>query len=223
MNSLLLGRNGRLLMPIFALLLMNVPVAEAKLEWPEGTMGNFAMVGLVFTAITVGSGMVSTFVYLFRKLVGIPHQSHTETDRRLRESKEWLEYIRWNATQNPTTHPLHEGAAARILDLEKQLYEEPPPTRALPVRIFKCLVRTAKRCYASATSGGNSTNENSRDKGKAPERSIPPHPLLSNAQRDGFKIGAYHTTYPATATYRPENLRLLLDPENRPEGTDPQK
>lgn len=58
MNSLLLGRNGRLLMPIFALFLMNVPVAEAKVEWPEGTMGNLAMVGLVFTSIIVGSGLL---------------------------------------------------------------------------------------------------------------------------------------------------------------------
>ena len=148
--------------------------------------------------------MIGAFVYVYRKLFGIPHQSHAETDRRLRESKEWLEYIRWNATtQNPTTHPLHEGAAARIFDLEKQLFEEPPPTRALPVRIYKCLIRTAKRCYASATSGGNPTSENSRDKGKAPERRVPPHPILSIAQRDGFKIGAYHTIYPATAPWRP--------------------
>lgn len=204
MDSLLLGRNGRVLMPILALLLMNVPVAEAKFEWPEGTMGNFAMVGLVFTSITVGSGMIGTFVYVYRTIFGIPHQSHAETNRRLRESREWLEYIRWNATtQNPTTHPLHEGATARVFDLEKQLFEEPPPTRALPVRFFKCLIRTAKRCYASATSGGNPTSENSRDKGKAPERRIPPHPLRSIAQRDGFKIGAYHTIYPATAPWRP--------------------
>lgn len=191
-------------MPILALLLMNVPVAEAKFEWPEGSIGNFAMVGLVFTSIIVGSGILGTLVYLFRTLFGIPHEGHTETDRLLREYKEWLDYIRWIATQNPTTHPVDEGAAVRVLDLEKQLFEEPPPTRALPVRFFKCLIRTAKSFSTSVTSRGNSTNEDSRrDKGKAPvERHIPPHPLIPIATGEGLKIGVYHDIYPATAAYR---------------------
>lgn len=61
--------------------------------------------------------------------------------------------------------------------------------QALPVRFFKCLIRTAKSCYASTTSGGTSMNENTRrDNGKSPERRISSLPPISMAHRDVFKI-----------------------------------
>ena len=61
--------------------------------------------------------------------------------------------------------------------------------QALPVRFFKCLIRTAKSSYASATSGGTSMNENTlRDNGKSPERRISSLPPISMAHRDVFKI-----------------------------------
>lgn len=174
------GRNGRLLMPILALLLMNLPVAEAKFELPEGSMGSIALVGLIFGSITWGFGYKHAFIYWFRVFFGRrPILSDVEGHERQRVSREWYHYAQWIASgRPPPSHALSEAAAARVLDVERQLFEEmPPPPRALPVRLFKTLFRTAKSFFPPATSGHGSTNETS-------EPRIPPQLQSPTAQRN---------------------------------------
>lgn len=184
----LLGRNGRLLMPILALLLINLPATEAKLEFPEGSMGNFALVGLIFTSISFGFGLKHQVIYGFRVLFGRRLiLSDVEGHERLRISREWYHCANWISSK-PTPAPsqaLVEAAAARVLDVERQLFEEmPPPPRALPVRLYKSLLRTAKSFFPPATSGDGSTNENSRrNDGEAPGPLMPPKLQSRPAQR----------------------------------------
>ena len=177
----LLGRNGHLLMPILALLLMNLPVAEAKLELPEGSMGNFAIIGLIFGAITFVCGKKHMFIRWFRILFGRrPILSDVEGHERQRVSREWYFYANWLTTELPPapSHALAEAAAARVIDVERQLFEEmPPPPRALPVRLFKSLFRTAKSFFPPATSGDDSTNENNSR--------TPPQPQIPRAHVHG--------------------------------------
>ena len=174
-------------------------------------MGTFAMVSVIFTSITVGSGFVGTFVYVYRVLAGRrPVLSHLELFRRIRESREWFEYIAWIASECPTAHPLEEGAAARVLDLEAQLFDEPPPPQPLLCRLFSCffrlfirLFRAAKSFSATPTSDDELTNEDSRNKGKIPEPRHIPQPQISTAhgtQSATTKDGGKNTTHDSTSS-----------------------
>lgn len=169
MNSRPLGRNGRLLMPILALLLMNVPVTEAKLDWSEGTKGTLALVGWIILTIVTFSGMVATMVYTYRTLFGhgaIP--SEEEKSRRLRESTAWLSYIAWIRVDLRTTRNLERAAAARLIDLESQLLPQPRPLLCrvfgylFPSKLFSRLFRTTKNSSTNQTSGNASTDRRSR-------------------------------------------------------------
>lgn len=175
MNPLLLGRNGRLLMPILALFLINVSVAEAKPNWAEGTKGNFTMVALIITTILVGLGIVGAIAYVYRTLVSRRSMpSDEEISNQIRESKEWLAYTEWiRADEGPTPHEVERAAAARVLDLERQLFGvPPPPSNPLLCRLFSDLFRAVK----SSASGDRSASENNRrDKGKSPEDRHIPH------------------------------------------------
>lgn len=120
MNSRLLGRNGRLLIPILAILLMNIRVAEARLDLPEGTKGNIRMAGWSITSIAFGVGMVGAIVHAyrihaFRRAI----LSDVELCNQIRESGEWLAYTAWIRTECQTAYPLERAAAARIFDLER--------------------------------------------------------------------------------------------------------
>ena len=222
MNSLLLGRNGRLLMPTLALPLMNIPVAEAKPNRPEGTMGIFAQVAVIFTSIAVGSGFAGTIVYEHKVLAGHPPvPSELETFRRLCESREWFEYIAWIARECPTTHPLEEGAAARALDLESQHFDESLPPQALLSRLSSCrfqlfsrLCRAAKNCSTTPTSDQESTNEKSRSERKVPSVAIVYNPKFQ------LPMGPNPRPPKMVVRMRPIALHprpsLQAHPENRP-------
>lgn len=123
MNSQPLGLNGGLLILILALLLMNVPITEAKLDWSEGTKGTFAMVGWIILTVTTFSGMVAMMVCGYRTLFGhraVP--SKEETSRRIRESTAWLSYVAWIRIDLRAARDLERVAAARVIDLESQLF-----------------------------------------------------------------------------------------------------
>ena len=143
-------------------------------------MGSIALVGLIFGSITWGFGYKHTFIYGFRVFFGRrPILSDAEGHERQRVSREWYHYAQWIASgRPPPSHALSEAAVARVLDVERQLFEEmPPPPRALPVRLFKTLFRTTKSFFPPANSGHGSTNETS-------EPRIPPLPQRPTAQRD---------------------------------------
>lgn len=155
MNSQPLGLNGRLLMLIFALLLMNVPINEAKLDWSEGTKGTFAMVDWIILTVTTFSGMVAMMVCGYRTLFGhraVP--SKEETSRRIRESTAWLSYIAWIRIDLRATRDLERVAAARVIDLESQLFGVPRPHPLLD-RIFSCLFpsKLFSRLFRAAKNG----------------------------------------------------------------------
>lgn len=194
MNSRLLGPDGRLLMPILAMLLMNVRVAEAKLDWPEGTKGNIAMAGWFITSIAFGVGMAGAIMHAYRTVVGRRAiLSDVELCNQIRESGEWLAYTAWIRAERPTAHPLERAAAARIFDLERQLFGVLPPPRPLFSRLFSCLSpsKPLTRLFGAAKNGGSTTtqtsgdksiNENSlRNKGIASGRRHIPHPMVSAA------------------------------------------
>lgn len=193
MNSRLLGRNGRLLMPILAILLMNVRVAEARVYWPEGTKGIIAIAGWFITSIAFGVGLAGTIMHGYRTFVGRRAiLSNVELCNQIRESGEWLAYTAWIRAESPTAHPLERAAAARIFDLERQLFGVPPPPRPLFSRLFsylfpwKLLTRlfgTAKNggVTTTPTSGSESINDSSRhNKGIASGGRHIPHPKISN-------------------------------------------
>lgn len=184
MNPLLLGSNGRLLLPILALLLMNSSVAEAKPNRAEGTKGNFAMVVLIITSILVGSGIIGAIVYAYRTLVSRRSMpSDEEISNQIRESKEWLAYTEWiRADEGPTAQHVERAAAARVLDLERQLFGVPPPSSPLMSRLFSRPFRTAQNDLITLASSEKSANENSRrDKGKTPQYCHTPHPQVQTA------------------------------------------
>lgn len=186
MNPLLLGRNGRLLLPILALLLMNSSVAEAKPTWAEGTKGNFAMVVLIITSILVGSGIIGAILYLYayRTLVrrrSMP--SDKEISNQIRESKEWLAYTEWlRADEGPTAQHVERAAAARVLDLERQLFGVPPPSSPPLSRLFSRPFMAAKNDRITLGGGDTSADENSyRDKEKIPHYRHTLHPQIQTA------------------------------------------
>lgn len=188
MNPLLLGSNGRLLLPIFALFLMNSSVAEAKPNWVEGTKGNFAMVVLIITSILVGSVIIGAIVYAYRTWVSrrcMP--SDEEISNQIRESKEWLAYTEWiRADEGPTAQHVERAAAVRVLDLERQLFGVPPPSSSLLSRLFSRLFRAAKNGLITTAGGDELANENSRrDKGKTPQYRHSPHPQIQIANEIG--------------------------------------
>lgn len=180
MNPLQLGGNGHLLLPILALFLMNISVAEAKPNWAEGSKGNFAMVILIITSLLVGSGIIGAVVYVYRTLVShrsVP--SDEEISNQIRESKEWLAYTEWiRADEGPTAHRVERAAAARVLDLERQLFGAPPPSSPL----FSQLFRAPKNRPLPSVGGDKPVHENSRrDKGKTPLYRHTPHPQIQTA------------------------------------------
>lgn len=194
MNSRLLGRNGRLLMPILAILLMNVRVAEARLDWPEGTKGNIAMAGWFITSIAFGVGMAGAIMHAYRTFIDRRTiLSDVELCNQIRESGEWLAYTVWIRAESPTAHPLERVAAARIFDLERQLFGVPPPPRPLfsrlfscfsPSKLLTCLFGTAKNggFTTTPTSGDESINDGSRrSKEMASGRHHIPHTKISNS------------------------------------------
>ena len=195
-------------MPILALLLMNVPVTEARLDWSEGTKGTFAMVGWIILAIATFSGVVATMVYGYRTLFGhrdIP--SEEETSRRLRESTAWLSYIAWIRADLRTARDLEKAAAARVLDLESQLFGVPRPRPLLfkifsclfPSKLFRRLFRAAKKGSTTPTSGDASNNRRTRrNKGKASKRRHAPHPYISSD--DGTSSGGKNATQKSTSS-----------------------
>lgn len=207
MNFLRLGRNGHLLMSILALLLMNFPVTEAKIDWSEGTNGPFALIGWILLTTATFSAMVGTMVYGYRFLFGHGAISEKEESRRLRESKAWLSYIAWIRVGLPTDRAAKRAAAARILDLEKQFFGVPPPPRPLLCRFFICLFhskifarlfRAAKNGFSTLISSDKSINDkNCRNKGKAPERRQIRKSQISSA--DGPELSSVST--PHTAKY----------------------
>lgn len=195
MNSLWLGRNRHLLTPILALLLMNVPVTEAKIDWSEGTNGTFAMVGWILLTMATFSAMVGTMVYGYRTLFGHRAISEEEYSRQLRESQAWLSQIAWIRVGLPTDRATKRAAAARVLDLERQFFGVPSPSRPLLCTLFSCLFpsklfarlfRAVKNGFSTLISSDKSINENNRrNKGKAPERRYIREPKTSTA--DGAK------------------------------------
>lgn len=198
MNSRFLGYNGRLLMPILAILLMNVRVAEANVQWPEGTKGHIAIAGWFITSIAFGVGMAGAMVHTYRTIVGRRATlSDVELCNQIRESREWRAYTTWIRAERTTAHPLERAAAARIVDLERQLFGEPSPPRPLFPRLFSCLFpsKILARRFGAAKNGVSTTtpiscddsiNDNSRrNKGKAPGRRHVPHPHVSIAAGTG--------------------------------------
>ena len=208
MNSRPLSLNGRLLMPILALLLMNVPVTEAKLDWSEGTKGTFATVGWTILTVTAFSGMVATMMYGYRTHFGhraVP--SEEETSKRLRESTAWLSYIAWIRVDLRTTRDLERAAAARVIDLESQLFGVPRPHPLLyrifsclfPSKLFSRLFRAAKNGSNTPSSGDASVNRRSRrNKEEASERHHTPHSHISTA--DGTSSGHKNATQKSTSS-----------------------
>lgn len=199
MNSRLLGRNRRQLMLILAILFMNVPVAEARLDWPEGTKGNIAIAGWLISSIAFGVGMAGTIVHAYRTIVGRRAiLSDMELCNQIRESGEWLAYTGWIRAESPTTRPLERAAAARIIDLERQLFGVPSPPRRLLPRLSSCLFpsKLLARLFGAPkngvstttpTSGDESINGNSRrNREKAPEHCRFPQPHILTADRTGF-------------------------------------
>ena len=115
-------------------------------------------------------------MYAFRLLFGRRHiLSDVEGHGRQRVAREWY-FANWLARGFLPAHALAEAAAAQAIDVERQLVEGPqPPPRALPVRLFKSLFRTAKSFFPPTTSGDGSTNENNS--------CIPPQPQIPTAHR----------------------------------------
>lgn len=193
MNSRLLGCSWRLLMPILTTLLMNVRVAEARVDWPEGTKGHIAMAGWFITSIAFGVGMAGAIMHAYRTVVGRRAiLSDMEICNQIRESGEWITYTTWIRAEDPTAHPLERAAAARIFDLERQLFGVPPPpprplfrrlfSRLFPSKLLICLFGAAKNggSTTTPTSGHNSIHDNSRRaKEIASGRRHIPHPKIS--------------------------------------------
>lgn len=192
MNSRLLGRNGRLLIPILAILLMNIRVAEARLDWPEGTKGNITMAGWFITSIAFGVGMAGAIVHsyrihAFRRAI----LSDVELCNQIRESGEWFAYTAWIRAECQTAYPLERAAAARIFDLERQLFGVPSPPRPLFPRLSSCNFpcKRLTRLFGAAKTGGfpttpisgdESINDNSRgNKAKTSGCRHIPHPNIS--------------------------------------------
>lgn len=183
-------------MPILALLLMNVPVTEAKIDWSEGTNGTFAMVGWILLTMATFSAMVGTMVYGYRTLFGDRAISEEEYSRQLRESQAWLSQIAWIRVGLPTDRATKRAAAARVLDLERQFFGVPSPSRPLLCTLFSCLFpsklfarlfRDVKNGFSTLISSDKSINENNRrNKGKAPERRYIREPKTSTADGAGL-------------------------------------
>lgn len=198
MNSRLLDRNGRLLMLILAILFMNVPVAEARVDWPEGTKGSIAIAAWLISSIAFGIGMAGAIVHAYRTIVGRRAiLSDMQLCNQIRESGEWLAYTGWIRAESPTARPLERAAAARIIDLEKQLFGVPPPPRSPLPRLSNCLFpsKLLSRLFdalknegsTTTTSGDESINGNSRrNREKAPEHRRFPQPHISTADGTGF-------------------------------------
>lgn len=215
MNSRPLSLNGRLLMPILVLLLMNVPVTEAKFDWSEGTKGAFATVGWAILTVATISGMIATMVYGYKTRFGhrtVP--SEEETSKRLRESTAWLSYIAWIRVDLWTTRDLERAAAARVIDVESQLFEVPRPHPLLyrifnylvPSKLFSCFFRAAENGSASPTSGDASTNRRSRrNKGKASEQHHTSHSHISTA--DGTSSDHKNATQKSTSSAKSPSPR----------------
>lgn len=179
-------------MPILAILLMNVRVAEARVDWPEGTKGTIAMAGWFITSIAFGVGMAGAIMHAYRTVVGRRAiLSDVELCNQIRESGEWLAYTAWIRAESSTAHPLERAAAARIFDVERQLFGVPPPPRPLFPRLFSCIFpsKLLTRLFGAAKNGGSTTtptsgdkliNDNSRrDKAIASGRRHIPHPKIS--------------------------------------------
>lgn len=229
MNSLLLGRNGHLLMLILAILFMNVQVAEARVDWPEGTKGIIAKVGWFITSIAFGVVMAGAIMHAYRTVVDrratlSDVELGNQIREQIRESRRWLAYTEWIRAENSTAHPLERAAAARIFDLERQLFGVPSPARPLSARLFSCLFLSEQpiRLIGAANNGGSNTNlsngdessngNNRRDKGKASEpRHIPPPQIstvdgarsatISNESKE--KIAAHCSVSSAWSTITP--------------------
>ena len=229
MNSPLLGRNVRqLLMPALALLLINVPVAQAKLNWPEGTKGELAIGALIFASMVFGSGMVGAIVYAYRSVAARrPIPSDEEIISQLRESGQWRSYIAWIRADLPNAHPLEEAAVARIIDLEKQLFGVPPPPRPQFCRLFSYLLPSklfnrhsrAAKSGSTPTRDDKSTNETRRpDKGKAPERLHISQPQISTESsttiKDDGKIAITEDGY-KNATHDSESFAKSARPSGK--------
>lgn len=212
MNPLLLGRNKRLLMPILALFLMNASVAETKPNWAEGAKGNFAMVALITTTILVGSGIIGAIVYAYRTLISRRSMpSDSEIINQICESKEWLAYTEWiRADEGPNAHHVERAAAARVLDLERQLFGiAPSPSSPLLCRLLSRLFRAATKGFNPPASADKSANKNSyRDKGKAPEYPNTTHPQIKTADeigsattiKDHGQVVTYDSVYSVKST-----------------------
>lgn len=181
-------------MPILAILLMNVRVAEARVDWPEGTKGHIAMAGWFITSIAFGVGMAGAIMHAYRTVVGRRAiLSDMELCNQIRESGEWLAYTTWIHAEGPNAHPIERAAAARIFDLERQLFGvPPPPPRPLISRLFSCLFpsKLRTRLFGAANNGGSTTPPTSGDKS-----------INDNSRRDkGIASGRRHIPYPKIST-----------------------
>lgn len=228
MNSRLLGRNSHLLMLILAILLMNVRVAEARVDWPEGTKGIIAKAGWFITSIAFGVVLAGAIMHAYRTVVDRRAiLSDLEVGYQIRESRKWLAYTAWIRAEHSTAHPLERAVAARIFDLERQLFGVPAPARPLFPRLFSCLFPSTLpiRLFGAAKNGGSNTSlsvgddsingNNRRDKGKAVERSHIPDLKTSTVDGAIFatisnkidgRIAAHCSVLSAWSTITPQDF-----------------
>lgn len=227
MNSRFLGRNGHRLMPILAILLMNFRVAEARVDWPEGTKGIIARAGWFITSIAFGVVMAGAIMHAHRTVVDRRAiLSDVELGHQIHESRRWLAYTAWIRAEHSTAHPLERAAAARIFDLERQLFGVQPPPRPLFPRLFSCLFpsKLLTRLFGAAKNGGSTTTlssgdksingNNRRDKGIASGHRHIPHPKISTVDgatsatisKDDGKIATRCSVSSAWSTIPPKDF-----------------
>lgn len=151
-------------------------------------METFALMALIFLSIVAGISLGAA-VFMYRSSINLRSLSFR---RQILQATLWVEYIAWASSGFETRHTVQEGAAIRLRDLERQLFEEPAVPQPFWSRLLSCLFHTKNGSTPIST---ESTNENT------PERPHIFQPQISTANgtnsaitQNASKIATYDSS-----------------------------
>ncbi len=160
---------GRRLSCKFSLLLTNLPVTEAGMDWYDGTIRKFMLMAVIFVSIAIGIILAGTAVFAYRRSRGLrPIPFRRQIRDQHIQAVFWLEFLAWTSSGVETSHTLQEAAAIRLRDLERQLFEQPAAPQPFWSRLFSYLFYAEN---SSTLTSNGSTDENSPNSYGTPERS----------------------------------------------------